>query len=67
MPATTSGAGSATSSTTATPATLFLTMAGNGDLSEVMQERMKKGSKMPGWVKSEDFDWYATLADREDD
>jgi hypothetical protein len=45
---------------------VFLTMAGNGHLSETMQERMKKGSKMPGWVKRETFDWYETIEDRED-
>jgi hypothetical protein len=32
-----------------------------GQLSEKMQERMKKGSKMPGWVPLGDFDWYATI------
>jgi hypothetical protein len=31
-----------------------------------MIERMKKGSKMPGWAKRADFDWYDTIADRED-
>ena len=33
----------------------------NGQLSEPMQERMKRGSRMPGWVKRSDFDWYETL------
>jgi hypothetical protein len=27
---------------------------------------MKAGSKMPGWVKRRDFDWYGTITDRED-
>ena len=39
----------------------FMEMAKNGHLSDVMQERMKKGSKMPGWVRSDEFDWYETL------
>ena len=39
----------------------FLEMAKNGQLSEKMQERMKKGSKMPGWIKRGEFDWYETL------
>jgi hypothetical protein len=33
----------------------------NGQLSEAMQERLKRGSRMPGWVKRSDFDWYDTL------
>ena len=41
-------------------------MAGNGDLSDVMQERVKKGSRMPGWIKREGFDWYETMHERED-
>jgi len=45
--------------------TVFLQMAGDGTLSDVMQERMKQGSQMPGWVKRDAFDWYSTLADRE--
>jgi len=40
---------------------LFMELAKAGKLSEKMQERMKKGSKMPGWVKREEFDWYATI------
>ena len=43
----------------------FGAMAQNGQLSGKMLERMKQGSKMPGWVKREEFDWYETLADRE--
>ena len=45
---------------------VFLTMASNDHLSETMQERMKKGARMPGWVKRTDFDWYSTLTERED-
>jgi hypothetical protein len=26
-----------------------------------MQERMALGSRMPGWVKRDAFDWYATI------
>ena len=33
----------------------------NGQLTPAMQERMKHGSRMPGWVKASDFDWYQTL------
>lgn len=33
----------------------------NGQLTEAMQDRMKKGSKMPGWVKRGGFDWYDSL------
>jgi len=42
---------------------VFGEMLKNGQLSERMQERMKLGSKMPGWVRQTDFDWYATLED----
>ena len=45
--------------------TVFGAMAKNGQLSPVMQERMKKGSKMPGWVRRSEFDWFSTLVDRE--
>jgi hypothetical protein len=45
--------------------TVFGAMAQNGQLTPAMQERMKRGSKMPGWVKREDFDWYDTIEDRE--
>ncbi|HJO24491.1 MAG: nuclear transport factor 2 family protein [Myxococcota bacterium] len=44
---------------------VFMTMLKNGDLTVRMQERMKKGSDMPGWVKRREFDWYETIADRE--
>lgn len=40
---------------------VFMELAKAGKLSEKMQERMKKGSKMPGWVRREEFDWYATI------
>ena len=45
--------------------TVFGAMAKNGQLTERMLERMKKGSKMPGWTRREEFDWYSTLADPE--
>ena len=45
--------------------TVFGAMAKNGQLTEKMLERMKKGSKMPGWTRRSEFDWFATLADRE--
>jgi hypothetical protein len=32
-----------------------------GRLSAAMEERLRRGSRMPGWVKRESFDWYATL------
>jgi hypothetical protein len=44
---------------------VFGAMAKNGQLKPKMIERMKKGSSMPGWVLREEFDWYATIADRE--
>ena len=40
-------------------------MAQNGQLPERMLERMKKGSKLPGWTRREDFDWFTTLVDPE--
>ena len=45
---------------------IFLVMAGDGNLNETMQERMKTGARMPGWTKLETFDWYETLIDRDD-
>lgn len=45
---------------------VFLDLLQRGQLSEKMQERLKRGAKMPGWVRRSDFDWYATIADRED-
>ncbi len=44
---------------------VFGAMAQNGQLGEPMLERMKKGSRMPGWTPLADFDWFSTLADRE--
>jgi hypothetical protein len=44
---------------------VFGAMMQNNQLSEPMLERMKKGSRMPGWVKLEEFDWFATIADIE--
>ncbi len=40
-------------------------MAKNDQLSRGMEARMKQGSKMPGWVKRESFDWYATIPEDE--
>ena len=44
---------------------VFGAMAQNGQLSERMIERMKKGSKMPGWTRRTEFDWFSTLVDPE--
>lgn len=44
---------------------VFLEMAKNGQLTEKMTERMKKGSKMPGWVRAHEFDWFSTIEDIE--
>jgi hypothetical protein len=44
---------------------VFMQMAQAGQLTPAMQERMKKGAMMPGWVKRQDFDWYETIADPE--
>ena len=43
----------------------FGAMAKNGQLTERMQERMKKGSNMPGWTRITEFDWFSTLVDPE--
>jgi len=45
---------------------VFGAMMQNGQLTGKMVERMKQGSKMPGWTPRADFDWYETIADRED-
>jgi len=37
----------------------------NNQLKPKMVERLQKGSKMPGWTRRSDFDWYETIADRE--
>jgi len=44
---------------------VFGAMMQAGKLSERMQERMKAGSKMPGWTRISDFDWFDTISDRE--
>ncbi|HTO55015.1 MAG TPA: nuclear transport factor 2 family protein [Myxococcota bacterium] len=45
---------------------VFGALAKAGKLSAPMLERMKKGSNQPGWIPRNSFDWYATIADRED-
>ncbi len=45
---------------------VFGEMAKNQQLTPKMLERMQKGSKMPGWIKRSEFDWYETIVDRED-
>ncbi len=45
---------------------VFGAMMQNDQLTPKMIERMKKGSRMPGWTKRSDFDWYETISDRED-
>jgi ketosteroid isomerase-like protein len=44
---------------------VFGAMAQNGQLTEKMIERMKKGSKMPGWTRRSEYDWYTGLTDPE--
>ena len=44
---------------------VFGEMAKNSQLTERMQERMKLGSKMPGWTPESEFDWFSTLVDPE--
>jgi len=44
---------------------VFGAMMQNDQLTPAMMERMKKGSKMPGWVRRSEFDWYETLEDSE--
>ncbi len=44
---------------------VFGAMMQNQQLPPEMLERMKKGSKMPGWIRRENFDWFETLPDRE--
>lgn len=43
----------------------FGKMSQNGHLTDRMLERMKKGSKMPGWTRRSEFDWIPTLVDPE--
>ena len=45
----------------ANAANIFIAMAKDGKLSDEMQRRMAQGSKMPGWVRLAEFDWYGTL------
>ena len=45
--------------------TVFGAMMKNNQLKPKMVERLSKGSKMPGWTRRSDFDWYDTIADRE--
>ncbi len=45
---------------------VFGELARDQRLSAKMLERMQKGSKMPGWTRVTEFDWYSTIADRED-
>ena len=40
---------------------VFGALLQQGRLSAAMQERLKKGSRMPGWVRRNDFDWYETV------
>ena len=42
---------------------VFGAMHKNEQLTPRMIERMQKGSKMPGWVRRDTFDWIATLED----
>ncbi len=44
---------------------VFGAMIQNDQMNDVMLERMKKGSKMPGWVRRSEFDWFDTLVDPE--
>lgn len=48
---------------TANMGVCFRAMTENGQMNDVLLERIRKGSRMPGWVKREDFDWIATIAD----
>lgn len=45
---------------------VFGAMAKAQKLRPAMLERMQRGAKQPGWTPRVDFDWYATIADRED-
>jgi hypothetical protein len=40
---------------------VFGAMAKNGQLTPRMVERMKKGSKMPGWTRRGGYDWMAGI------
>lgn len=47
-------------------AEIFGQLHRSGPLTPVMQERLRLGSRMPGWVKRERFDWYATIPPADD-
>lgn len=40
---------------------VFLQMIKDGALSDGMQRRMEQGSKMPGWVPIDEFQWIPTI------
>ncbi len=44
---------------------IFMEMQKNQQLGAVMQERMKRGARMPGWVPIAEFNWYEALENRE--
>jgi hypothetical protein len=44
---------------------VFGAMINHGQLSDRMQERMKNGSRQPGWTRRTEFNWFDTLADPE--
>jgi hypothetical protein len=47
-------------------AAAFGALLAKGLLPPAMQERLRRPGRPPGWVPIEEFDWYATIADRED-
>jgi ketosteroid isomerase-like protein len=42
---------------------VLIQMARNQQLTPALAERMKKGSKMPGWVERKTYDWYSEIVD----
>jgi hypothetical protein len=46
---------------------VFADLLQRGLLSDAMKQRLVRSPKMPGWVKRDSFDWYATIAEREDE
>ena len=40
---------------------VFMDLMQRGKLSQGMRDRIQRGSRMPGWVKIDSFDWYDTL------
>jgi hypothetical protein len=44
---------------------VFAQMAKNQQLTPKMTLRLQKRTNMPGWVRRDTFDWYATIEDRE--